>query len=201
MHAGNTYPVGAWTSPGLVLVEEPHLGNGYRRNRRGWQAEAKEVGTVSDDKAGEQGLDGEVEHALRQLTLREREIVRLRFGIGDRVHGRAEVSARFGVTQARVRQIEACALRKLRATAFDDLCGDFEDEGAPTGDGNEPCLGARGPVIKTPTQGIPARKQEDHGTGGTGVSGDRGSALPPVWSPGPPPPPRPEPAETTWDEA
>ena len=53
--------------------------------------------------------------ALKTLTPREEEIVRMRFGIGDgRVHTLEEVGRRFSVTRERIRQIEAKAMRKLR---------------------------------------------------------------------------------------
>ena len=53
---------------------------------------------------------------LRTLTLREREIIRRRFGIADgSVQTLAEVGQVFGLTRERIRQVEATALRKLRA--------------------------------------------------------------------------------------
>jgi len=49
------------------------------------------------------------------LSPKEREILRLRFGIGaDGEHTLEEVGERFRVTRERIRQIEAKALRKLR---------------------------------------------------------------------------------------
>src|SRR5262245_6905132 len=53
--------------------------------------------------------------ALNSLSTREAQILRLRFGVGERKdHTLEEVGARFGVTRERIRQIEAEALRKLR---------------------------------------------------------------------------------------
>ena len=52
---------------------------------------------------------------LGTLTPREEKILRLRFGIGERVDlTLEEVGVRFSVTRERIRQIEAKALRKLR---------------------------------------------------------------------------------------
>jgi RNA polymerase sigma factor (sigma-70 family) len=56
-----------------------------------------------------------VERALGVLSDREREVLRLRFGLGDtHVHTLEEVGARFSVTRERIRQIETAALRKLQ---------------------------------------------------------------------------------------
>ncbi len=62
-----------------------------------------------------QDLMAQVEKALNTLSQKEREILRLRFGIGeDGEHTLEEVGKRFAVTRERIRQIEAKALRKLR---------------------------------------------------------------------------------------
>ena len=52
---------------------------------------------------------------LHTLSLRERRVLELRFGLLDS-HSRTleEVGREFGVTRERIRQIEAKALRKLR---------------------------------------------------------------------------------------
>jgi len=60
-------------------------------------------------------LEAQVERVLAMLSAKEREILRLRFGIGtDGEHTLEEVGERFRVTRERIRQIEAKALRKLR---------------------------------------------------------------------------------------
>jgi RNA polymerase primary sigma factor len=52
---------------------------------------------------------------LNTLTPREKEVIRMRFGIGiERNHTLEEVGSHFSVTRERVRQIEAKALRKLK---------------------------------------------------------------------------------------
>jgi RNA polymerase primary sigma factor len=59
-------------------------------------------------------LAGEVRHLLAGLTPRERNVLRLRFGLdGARPHTLQEVGRTLGVTRERVRQIEQGALRKL----------------------------------------------------------------------------------------
>jgi RNA polymerase primary sigma factor len=62
-----------------------------------------------------QDLTTQVEKALSTLSQKEKEILRLRFGIGEEgEHTLEEVGRRFDVTRERIRQIEAKALRKLR---------------------------------------------------------------------------------------
>jgi len=60
-------------------------------------------------------LHDAVEEVLGELTEREQEIVRLRFGLdGTQAKTLEEVGKEFGVTRERVRQIEAKTLAKLR---------------------------------------------------------------------------------------
>jgi RNA polymerase primary sigma factor len=58
----------------------------------------------------------EVERAMAPLNAREREIVRLRYGLGtDREYTLEEIGRRLSLTRERVRQIETKALSKMRA--------------------------------------------------------------------------------------
>jgi RNA polymerase sigma factor (sigma-70 family) len=58
----------------------------------------------------------EVERAMAPLTDREKEVMRLRYGLGtDREYTLEEIGRRLSVTRERVRQIEAKALGKMRA--------------------------------------------------------------------------------------
>ncbi len=60
-------------------------------------------------------LNEAVQAALLELSPREQEVVRLRFGLDDgRIRTLEEVGRIFGVTRERVRQIEAKTLAKLR---------------------------------------------------------------------------------------
>jgi RNA polymerase sigma factor (sigma-70 family) len=61
-------------------------------------------------------LAKEVEHAMAPLSEREREVLRLHYGLGqDRELTLAQIGRRLSITRERVRQIEVKALAKLRA--------------------------------------------------------------------------------------
>ena len=65
--------------------------------------------------ASTQLLKEKMEDVLENLTLREKKVLQLRFGLEDgRPRTLEEVGQEFGVTRERIRQIEAKALRKLR---------------------------------------------------------------------------------------
>ena len=60
-------------------------------------------------------LKSRIESVLKTLTYREREIIKLRYGIGDGyTYTLEEVGRIFKVTRERVRQVEAKAIRKLQ---------------------------------------------------------------------------------------
>ena len=57
-----------------------------------------------------------IEEALSHLEERERQVLRLRFGLEDgRPHTLEEIGQRLGVTRERIRQIELKALEKLKS--------------------------------------------------------------------------------------
>ena len=61
-------------------------------------------------------LKDKIKEILIDLSSREQEILRLRFGLNDGVtHTLEEVGKQFGVTRERIRQIEAKALEKIKA--------------------------------------------------------------------------------------
>lgn len=74
-----------------------------------------------------------VEEALKALTYRERETIRLRYAIGD---GYAftldEVGRIFKATRERFRQIESKAIRKLQGSERVELLRAFVSEDAPS---------------------------------------------------------------------
>jgi RNA polymerase primary sigma factor len=68
-----------------------------------------------EDTTLDSDLSNEVERALAPLSDREKEVLRLRYGLGaDREYTLEEIGKRLAVTRERVRQIESRALQKLR---------------------------------------------------------------------------------------
>lgn len=71
-------------------------------------------------------LREQLEEVLETLTVREKKVLELRFGLEDgRSRTLEEVGQHFGVTRERIRQIEAKALRKLRHPSRSKRLKDF----------------------------------------------------------------------------
>jgi RNA polymerase primary sigma factor len=87
----------------------------------------REIDPLKD--VNQQSLQGTIARALDSLSYREREIIRLRFGLADGYsYTLEEVGTIFAVTRERVRQIEAKAVEKLRQPGSDfDLAGFIDD--------------------------------------------------------------------------
>ena len=84
---------------------------------------------VPDDAATRSLLDAAVREALGQLSKREQDVVRLRFGLDDgKIRTLEEVGREFGVTRERVRQIESKTLAKLRRPDAAHLLRDYLEE-------------------------------------------------------------------------
>ena len=74
-------------------------------------------------------LDAAVEEALGELSDREQEVVRMRFGLDDgQARTLEEVGKEFGVTRERIRQIEAKTLAKLRHPQRSQRLKEFLEE-------------------------------------------------------------------------
>ena len=78
------------------------------------------------DSASFSMLKEELEEAMASLTERERNVIKLRFGLDDgKTRTLEEVGKEFNVTRERIRQIEAKALRKLRHPSRSRKLKDF----------------------------------------------------------------------------
>lgn len=85
-----------------------------------------ELGQAPSEAASVQMLRESVEDVLGSLSQRERDVLRLRFGLDDgRSRTLEEVGREFNVTRERIRQIEAKALRKLRHPSRSKKLRDF----------------------------------------------------------------------------
>jgi RNA polymerase primary sigma factor len=68
-----------------------------------------------DDGIMDISLQEEIEKTLDTLSEREKEVVKLYFGIGEETaHTLEEIGQRFNLTRERVRQIKEKALRRLK---------------------------------------------------------------------------------------
>src|SRR5438132_1789528 len=84
---------------------------------------------VPADAAARTMLNEAVKEALSQLSPREQEVMRLRFGLDDgQVRTLEEVGKVFGVTRERIRQIESKTLAKLRHPMRSQPLRDYLDE-------------------------------------------------------------------------
>ena len=105
-------PVGAWSDASLGdFLEDSH-------------------NDQPDNVMANDMLRTRIETVLKTLTYREREILKLRYGIGDGyTYTLEEVGRIFKVTRERVRQVEAKAIRKLQHPVRARKLKGFVDEG------------------------------------------------------------------------
>ena len=74
-------------------------------------------------------LKRHMEDAMQVLSPRERQVLRLRYGLaGGREHTLGEIADQLGVTSERVRQIESAALSKLRQPKLRHKLREYLDE-------------------------------------------------------------------------
>ncbi len=69
---------------------------------------------MADQSLNQESLSKEVDRALKQLYDREREIIKMFFGIGCQEMTLEEIGAKFDLTRERVRQIKEKAIRRLK---------------------------------------------------------------------------------------
>ena len=93
-------------------------------------------------------LRRQTESVLETLSPKEREVIRMRFGLNDGAEPTlAELGEKFSLTRERIRQIEAAALRKLRDPQLSHRLSSFVEP--------RPARGSR--------RGRPAAVTEEHG--------------------------------------
>ena len=69
---------------------------------------------MADQSLNQESLSKEVNRALEQLSPRERDILKMFFGIGCQEMTLEEIGAKFDLTRERVRQIKEMAIRRLK---------------------------------------------------------------------------------------
>ena len=79
-------------------------------------------GAVSTDaEVAKNDLSKEIERILSKLSYRDRDILRMSFGIGMNPMTNEEIARRFGIGSERVRQIQHSAINYLKAKYINDL--------------------------------------------------------------------------------
>ena len=105
-------------------------------NRNNGKEEDSRLGDFIQDKEADAPIKTVASELLREdlaevlctLSPRERDVLRLRFGMDDgRARTLEEVGKEFDVTRERIRQIEAKALRKLRHPSRSRKLRDYLD--------------------------------------------------------------------------
>ncbi len=109
-----------------VSLDQP-LGDGDEGTVGDFVSDTREDDPLRD--LNRQALRSSIGRALEGLTYREREIIRMRFGLADGcAYTLEEVGTIFQVTRERVRQIEAKAVEKLRQPGCDVDLASFVPE-------------------------------------------------------------------------
>jgi len=109
-----------------VSLDQP-LGDADEGTVGEFVSDSREVDPLRD--VNQQALKSSIGRALEGLSYREREIIRLRFGLADGyAYTLEEVGTIFEVTRERVRQIEAKAVEKLRQPGSDVDLANFVSE-------------------------------------------------------------------------
>jgi RNA polymerase primary sigma factor len=112
------------TSITMVYLDAPNLGSDDRKNSA--------IELITDERFSTHSIvekiymSKRIEEALLSLNEREREILRMRFGIGyNESYTLDEIGSRYRLTRERIRQIERRALRKLRELESGSILRNF----------------------------------------------------------------------------
>jgi len=99
---------------------------GENENRRLEETIEDDRAEAPDDKTLADLLKEDLENVLNTLSPRERDVLRMRYGMDDgSTKTLEEVGNRFKVTRERIRQIEAKALRKLRQPSRNTILNEY----------------------------------------------------------------------------
>jgi RNA polymerase primary sigma factor len=80
---------------------------------------------MADRSLVNESLSKEIDRALDTLSEREKEIIRMFFGIGEQEKTLEEIGDKFNLTRERVRQIKEKAIRRLRSSSRSKLLKTF----------------------------------------------------------------------------
>ncbi len=99
----------------MVRLDSP-IWNGERATYMDYMEDSESLPV--DSLIAEVSIPSSIEHALGNLEERERDVVKMRFGIGyNQSFTLDEIGKNFGLTRERIRQIEKKALQKIRDSA------------------------------------------------------------------------------------
>jgi RNA polymerase primary sigma factor len=89
---------------------------------------SQDDGDQAGAEADQHLLRERIDEVLRSLAPRDREVIEMRFGLGDgRPRSLDEVAQHFGITRERVRQIEARGMQKLRQPDRKERLAEFAE--------------------------------------------------------------------------
>lgn len=77
--------------------------------------------TPTDQEVSKNDLTDSIEYVLSKLSYRDRDIIRMSFGIGMNPMPNEEIANRFGVGCERVRQIQHSAIKYIKKNYFEEL--------------------------------------------------------------------------------
>ena len=104
-------------TPDYRTLNRPTFNNIFEEEfkAKGWNTQPPVFNEPGDPSAKMDFLKERIGIVLKTLSYREREIIKLRYGIGDGyTYTLEEVGRIFKVTRERVRQVEAKAIRKMQ---------------------------------------------------------------------------------------
>ena len=112
------------TSTNIVYLDAVNPNNGEAKNS--FIDFIPDTRPTTDTLLAKVSMTEKIEEALANLTDREEDILRMRFGIGyDESYTLDEIGNRYSLTRERIRQIERRALKKLRQLSNGGVLKDF----------------------------------------------------------------------------